>query len=789
MIRFNFTKTKLLSVYFAILTVVFLHTFAYASEKNIIGGESEALNILSMDGGGGKGIILVTMLKYIEEKAGMPISHLFDMMGGTSIGGVLTLALNVPKEEQLTKGSKSGVASPIPIQETKDEAEEHTSTSNDVSPTPQEEKDDFEASKNKKHLISSKEQQPPTDMLSNVEPIEDKRNKVDSKKGLDLDLLKEKLTRIKKKRESEKSKTPPLEKSNKEENRTPNPSRKVSINHSNIDIGKLGKHLNSKNNQSILLAGSIEALTDSKINNDNNRQFPGKLKKKRKSKKTKTLSLKKKGNKKNNNNFGEEISNQFSLKIKAKKASRTSNPSSPRRQAVRKINIQDCQIKIPQYYSRKELFKLSRSQILPQKADFRTPKYTAKDLEDFFTVKNGKKIFKTSLGYRIWSGWGWLGSKYDSSGRKAFFKEHLGGFKMSECITNCMITGFSLGYIPDVDPQKKGSSTKNKEPKTNIFKIEKKPIIFTSYDIYKPPEDLVKPHVEMSVPVIQRLSASASTNDLKISRRHKESIPTLPHHNTSGFKPLNRFSNRLRANLKPKKNTGFTPISSPLASPRVSPKLKHKKKPKVNFYLKRRLKSKEIYKKSKDYAVNEVAEATSAAPTYFDPVILTNMAGQKIKVVDGGVVLNNPALQTFIFGKKKYPHARVINILSLGCGENKEPLNIKRYGLLSWGTSIFDILLNGVSNTTNIQLTDIADMLNHIPGYKVNYLRIQPNIPKDYSAMDKMTKKNLDFWKKAAEETLTFYKPKLDEFIEKVKLSPRLDIPKPDPNDDSVVIN
>jgi patatin-like phospholipase/acyl hydrolase len=49
--------------------------------------------ILSIDGGGIRGIIPATILASIEERTGKPISQLFDLIAGTSTGGILALGL------------------------------------------------------------------------------------------------------------------------------------------------------------------------------------------------------------------------------------------------------------------------------------------------------------------------------------------------------------------------------------------------------------------------------------------------------------------------------------------------------------------------------------------------------------------------------------------------------------------------------------------------------------------------------------------------------------------------
>ena len=49
--------------------------------------------VLSLDGGGIRGLILTQLLLAIEKAADQPIRNLFDWIAGTSTGGILALGI------------------------------------------------------------------------------------------------------------------------------------------------------------------------------------------------------------------------------------------------------------------------------------------------------------------------------------------------------------------------------------------------------------------------------------------------------------------------------------------------------------------------------------------------------------------------------------------------------------------------------------------------------------------------------------------------------------------------
>lgn len=67
-------------------------------------------HILALSGGGFRGLYTATVLKHLEETLGMPLANRFDLICGTSTGGLLALGLaaNIPAPELQTMFERDG---------------------------------------------------------------------------------------------------------------------------------------------------------------------------------------------------------------------------------------------------------------------------------------------------------------------------------------------------------------------------------------------------------------------------------------------------------------------------------------------------------------------------------------------------------------------------------------------------------------------------------------------------------------------------------------------------------
>lgn len=155
----------------------------------------------------------------------------------------------------------------------------------------------------------------------------------------------------------------------------------------------------------------------------------------------------------------------------------------------------------------------------------------------------------------------------------------------------------------------------------------------------------------------------------------------------------------------------------------------------------------------RDFYVRDVARATSAAPTYFEPANISALDRKVYPLVDGGVFANNPAMCACVeaFGLNPKLGVTDLKVLSLGTGTADKPYHYseaKNWGKIGWVGPVLDIMMSGVSETVDYQLK----MLFNSAGCQQNYLRLQLDLerfPSVDGAMDNASEKNMRALKKA----------------------------------------
>jgi uncharacterized protein len=134
-----------------------------------------------------------------------------------------------------------------------------------------------------------------------------------------------------------------------------------------------------------------------------------------------------------------------------------------------------------------------------------------------------------------------------------------------------------------------------------------------------------------------------------------------------------------------------------------------------------------------DFSLAEAARATSAAPTYFEPVEVTDAAGARTyPLIDGGVYAINPAMCAYA------EVAGDLEVLaSLGTGSHTkayEFADVKGWGKLEWAQPLIDMVFDGIADTVDFELATLAGD---------RYRRFQAELRYASDALDDASESNL----------------------------------------------
>jgi patatin-like phospholipase/acyl hydrolase len=198
------------------------------------------------------------------------------------------------------------------------------------------------------------------------------------------------------------------------------------------------------------------------------------------------------------------------------------------------------------------------------------------------------------------------------------------------------------------------------------------------------------------------------------------------------------------------------------------------------MYFKSRLAKDKNLADEENFKMTQVARATSAAPTYFEPTRILSPKQMAYSLVDGGVFANNPSVLAYAEAKELYKirTGRAINdlpkpeegipyfMLSLGTGRTYNPYkyeDAKGWGAPKWIRPMIDILMQGVSETVDYQM---RYLLPDDPDGTPRYRRINPLIPAELSEMDNADADNIKGLMQKAQEAIEDNTEELDRICE-----------------------
>ncbi|NOK64444.1 MAG: patatin [Chloroflexi bacterium AL-W] len=171
---------------------------------------------------------------------------------------------------------------------------------------------------------------------------------------------------------------------------------------------------------------------------------------------------------------------------------------------------------------------------------------------------------------------------------------------------------------------------------------------------------------------------------------------------------------------------------------------------------------------SYNFPMWQVARATTAAPTYFEPLSIEMENDQDYyALIDGGVFANNPAMCGYVEAQRMYPDASDMIVVSLGTGNLTRRLSIddaQNWGLLEWAQPILGIAFDGVSNTVDYQL----QMLLPNNGIGSRYYRFQTRLDEENDDLDDIRPANLRVIQILAESIIRNNRAHIHELCEQL---------------------
>lgn len=148
-------------------------------------------------------------------------------------------------------------------------------------------------------------------------------------------------------------------------------------------------------------------------------------------------------------------------------------------------------------------------------------------------------------------------------------------------------------------------------------------------------------------------------------------------------------------------------------------------------------KAQELGRMDQNFYLADVALATAAAPTYFDPAKVRPIGyDQERYLIDGGIFGTNPAMHAYAEAGRRWP-GETCSVLSIGTGGFWGPRDPKKFfgaGDVQWVSPLLGMMLEGGSQTVDYQLRWRGCW----------YQRINRSMVKASGDMDDASQKNLD---------------------------------------------
>jgi uncharacterized protein len=153
-----------------------------------------------------------------------------------------------------------------------------------------------------------------------------------------------------------------------------------------------------------------------------------------------------------------------------------------------------------------------------------------------------------------------------------------------------------------------------------------------------------------------------------------------------------------------------------------------------------------VLRRDDDVSMVDAAHASSAAPTYFEPVRL----GART-LIDGGVFAINPAILAYAEA-----NGRIEVLASLGTGEHTRRLpydEVKDWGEIEWARPIIDVVFDGSADAVDAVLERLIES---------HYIRLQTQLDEASDDLDDASPENLAALRREADRLIAAHSADID---------------------------
>ena len=163
-----------------------------------------------------------------------------------------------------------------------------------------------------------------------------------------------------------------------------------------------------------------------------------------------------------------------------------------------------------------------------------------------------------------------------------------------------------------------------------------------------------------------------------------------------------------------------------------------------------------------DFAYVDVARATAAAPTYFEPARVRDAASAaEYSLIDGGVFALNPAMAAYAELAATGHAAEIELVVSLGTGSHTRPLHyedVRGWGQLEWARPLVDVVFDGSAQTVEFELLQLLG--------PERYVRFQTDLTEASDDLDDASDRNLEALRREGTRLVERQSADIDRVVE-----------------------